>query len=63
VVERSPEKAGVGGSTPSLATIISHVTGLPFYGNQMLGDAFYTVTIFGGYAILSRLRQPLRQAA
>jgi len=23
VVERSPEKAGVGGSTPSLATIIS----------------------------------------
>ena len=25
VVERSPEKAGVGGSTPSLATIISKV--------------------------------------
>jgi hypothetical protein len=24
VVERSPEKAGVGGSTPSLATILSH---------------------------------------
>jgi hypothetical protein len=24
VVERSPEKAGVGGSTPSLATIISN---------------------------------------
>jgi hypothetical protein len=26
VVERSPEKAGVGGSTPSLATIISILT-------------------------------------
>ncbi len=25
MVERSPEKAGVGGSTPSLATIFNHV--------------------------------------
>jgi hypothetical protein len=30
VVERSPEKAGVGGSTPSLATIISkHLRDFP----------------------------------
>ena len=35
VVERSPEKAGVGGSTPSLATIpFSHLHGLAF---QCLG--------------------------
>jgi hypothetical protein len=31
VVERSPEKAGVGGSTPSLATMFS-ITYLPPYG-------------------------------
>jgi hypothetical protein len=40
-----------------------YVAGLPFYQNQAVGDAFYTVTIFGGYALLSRLHQtPLRQA-
>ena len=27
------------------------------------GDAIYTVAIFGGYAVLNRLFQPLRQAA
>jgi hypothetical protein len=33
LVARSPEKAGVGGSTPSLATIIQtiSVTSLPFF--------------------------------
>ena len=36
---------------------------VPFYQNQILGDAFYTVAIFGGYAVLSRYCQPVRQAA
>jgi len=29
----------------------------------LLGDVVYTVAIFGGYAALDRLRQPVRQAA
>jgi hypothetical protein len=36
---------------------------IPFYRNQVLGDAVYTVAIFGGYTILNRLCQPTRQAA
>lgn len=40
-----------------------YVAGLPFLRNQILGDAFYAVAIFGGYAAISRLYQPLRQAA
>jgi hypothetical protein len=37
--------------------------GIPFYRNQLLGDAFYTVALFGGYAILSRLVRPVQQTA
>jgi len=40
-----------------------YLAGIPFYRNQVLGDAVYTVAIFGGYAILNRLCQPARQAA
>jgi len=40
-----------------------YLAGIPFYRNQVLGDAVYTIAIFGGYAILSRLWQPVRQAA
>ena len=40
-----------------------YVAGLPFYQNQVLGDAFYTVAIFGGYAAIRHFYQPLRQAA
>ena len=39
-----------------------YLAGLPFYQNQVLGDAFYSVAIFGGYAAISRFCQPLRQA-
>ena len=39
----------------------SYVAGIPFYRNQLLGDAFYTLAMFGGYALLSRLLQPARQ--
>jgi hypothetical protein len=41
----------------------SYVAGMPFYQNQLLGDAFYTLAIFGGYACLVRLFRPERQAA
>ena len=39
----------------------SYIAGIPFYQNQLLGDAFYTVAMFGGYALLSRFLQPARQ--
>jgi hypothetical protein len=41
----------------------SYVAGIPFYRNQLLGDAFYTVAIFGGYAYLTHLLRTERQAA
>ena len=41
----------------------SFVAGVPFYQSQVLGDAFYTVSLFGGYALLSRAFRPAPQAA
>ncbi len=41
----------------------SFEAGIPFYRNQLLGDAFYTVALFGGYAVLSRLVRPVQQTA
>ena len=40
----------------------SFAAGMPFYRNQLLGDAFYTVALFGGYQAFSRLLRPLPQA-
>lgn len=40
-----------------------YVAGIPFYQNQVLGDAFYTLAIFGGYAVIHHLYQPARQAS
>jgi hypothetical protein len=40
-----------------------YLAGIPFYRNQILGDALYTVALFGGYAALSRHYQTTRQAA
>ena len=37
--------------------------GIPFYQNQLAGDAFYTAALFGGHAVLSRLMQPVMRAA
>ena len=37
--------------------------GIPFFQNQLLGDAFYTVALFGGYRALIRFLRPLPQAA
>lgn len=39
----------------------SYVAGIPFYQNQLLGDAFYTFAMFGGYALLRRFLQPAQQ--
>jgi len=39
----------------------SYVAGIPFYQNQLLGDAFYTLAMFGGYALLRRFMQPTQQ--
>lgn len=37
-----------------------YVAAIPFYGNQLAGDAFYAVVLFGGYSLLTRwlLRTP-----
>jgi len=35
--------------------------GIPFYRNQVLGDAFYTVALFGGYALCTRVFRPAQQ--
>ena len=40
-----------------------YLAGIPFFRNQALGDAFYTVAIFGGYAVIHRLYQPAREVA
>jgi len=36
---------------------------IPFYQNQLAGDALYTVALFGGYALLKRGFHPAQQAA
>ena len=46
-----------GGLASSLAA------GIPFYQNQFAGDAFYTLALFGGHALLLRLVRPARQMA
>jgi hypothetical protein len=40
-----------------------YAAGIPFYQNQLLGDAFYTVALFGGHALVSRLMQRAPQVA
>jgi len=36
---------------------------IPFYGNQLLGDAFYMVALFGGDAVLRRWARPVLRTA
>ena len=38
------------------------VAAVPFFRNQLLGDAFYTFAFFGGYALLNRLVRPAPRA-
>jgi hypothetical protein len=40
-----------------------YVAAIPFFQNQILGDAFYTAVLFGGYALFHRLRTPTTQTA
>ena len=42
---------------------VCFVAGLPFYRNQILGDAFYTAAIFGGYALIQRSSEPTGEPA
>jgi hypothetical protein len=37
--------------------------GIPFYRNELLGDACYTLALFGGHAVISRLVQPALRTA
>ena len=39
------------------------LAGIPFYRNQILGDAFYTTAIFGGYALIHWIYQPTGEVA
>ena len=40
--------------------IACYAAAIPFYQNQLLGDAFYTLALFGGHALIQNLvqRQP-----
>jgi hypothetical protein len=49
------------GTPAGLAACFS--AAIPFFQNQIAGDAFYTVAIFGGYALLRGWFQPEHQAA
>lgn len=55
----------IGNTYPHTASGLAacFVAGIPFYQNQALGDAFYTVAIFGGYALLSRAFHAAPQTA
>lgn len=37
---------------PGLAAC--YIAAIPFYGNQLAGDAFYAILMFGGFALLAR---------
>jgi hypothetical protein len=45
--------------------IACYVAAIPFYANQLAGDAFYAAVLFSGYSLLTRLlpRAPQPAAA
>lgn len=43
--------------------IACFVAGVPFYENELIGDALYVAALFGGHAVVSRLAQPSAQTA
>jgi hypothetical protein len=47
----------------SAGLMACYAAGLPFYQNQALGDAFYAIGIFGGYAVISQVVRQRHQAA
>lgn len=40
-----------------------YTAAIPFYRNEVIGDAFYTLAIFGAYALLRTCVRPAQQAA
>ena len=40
-----------------------YAAGIPFYGNQALGDVFYVAALFGGHALMARFLEPAPRAA
>jgi hypothetical protein len=40
-----------------------YIAGIPFYRNQLLGDAFYTLALFGGDVLIRRVVLPVPQVA
>jgi hypothetical protein len=45
-------------SVSGLATC--YIAGIPFFGNTLAGDAFYSMFLFGGFAVLERTSPVLR---
>lgn len=42
--------------------LLSYEMGIPFFRNTLLGDLFYSATLFGGFALLEQRFQRLRTA-
>lgn len=42
--------------------VACYVAGIPYFGNTLAGDAFYTAVLFGGLALLERRVPALREA-
>ena len=40
-----------------------YAAGIPFYGNQLLGDAFYVTALFGGHVLMARFLEPAPRSA
>jgi len=38
----------------------SYIAALPFYGNSLLGDVFYSAVLFGGFAAVERFSPAIR---
>lgn len=44
-----------------LTTLVNYyVTGIPFFGNTILGDLFYNALFFGGFALATRRLQKVK---
>jgi len=41
--------------------VICYIAAIPFFGNTLAGDAFYTVVLFGGFALGQRYVAALRE--
>jgi hypothetical protein len=53
--------AGLTSYAKSTAGLINcYVAGIPLFGNTIAGDAFYSVVLFGGFALAERLSPALR---